>query len=207
MTASSEILRLVADARTNLPGSLTTAIQAELFAAAREFFDFTNVWTEEITVPIVANDRSYTITPAVSGDGTIIRLLSLFESTDIDKRPVAPCSMEIPGYLILGITPSTAATWVALVSKTVVDPVDSDGYPVFTAWIMKKYGDVLLAGTLSKMFAHGGKPYTDNRKADFYMRVFRSGKSKARVEAAKANVYGQTNWMFPSFATGSQRNV
>jgi len=205
MTASSEILRLVADARVNLPGSITSAIQAELFAAAREFFDATNVWTEEITVPVVANDRSYTLTPLA--DGTIIRLLTLFESTDIDKKPVAPCSMNIPGYLVLGVTPSTAATWVALVSKTVKDPVDSDGYPVLPSWVMLKYGDILLAGTLGKMFAHGGKPYTDNRKADFYMRVFRSGKSKARVEAIKANVYGQTNWTFPSYAVGSQRGA
>jgi hypothetical protein len=205
MAASAEILRLVADARTHLPGSITTAIQAELFAAARDFFDFTNVWTEEITVPIVANDRTYTLTPAA--DGTILRLMTLFESTDIDKKPVAPCSMDIPGELVLGITPSAAATWVARVSKTVLDPVDGDGYPVFTAWIMKKYGDVLLAGTLGGMFSQGGKPYSDNKKADFYMRVFRSGKAKARVEAVKANIYGQTNWMFPSFAGGSQRGA
>lgn len=205
MAASAEILRLVADARTHLPGSITSAIQAELFAAAREFFEFTNVWTEEITVPIVANDRSYTIVAAA--DGVIIRLLSLFESTDIEKRPVAPCAMRVPGELILGITPSTAATWVALVSKTVVDPVDGDGYPTFSTWIMKKYGDVLLAGTLGRMFIQSGKPYSDNKKAEYYLKSFRSGKATARVEAVKANVYGQTNWAFPSFAGGSQRGA
>ena len=73
MAASAEILRLVADTRTHLPGSITSAIKAEMFAAVREFFDFTNVWTEEITVPIVANDRSYTITAVANG--TIIREL------------------------------------------------------------------------------------------------------------------------------------
>jgi len=205
MAASAEILRLVADARTHLPGSITSAIKAEMFAAVREFFDFTNVWTEEITVPIVANDRSYTITAVANG--TIIRLLTLFESTDIDKKPVAPCSMNVPGELILGITPSVAATWVALVSKTVLDPVDADGYPNFASWIMKKYGDVLFAGTVGRMFSQNGKPYSDNKKAEYYLRVFRSGKAKARVEAVKANIYGQTNWTFPSFAGGSQRGA
>lgn len=203
MAVSSETTRLVADARTHLPGAITNAIQAELFAVAREFFDFTNVWTEEIDVPIVANTRSYTITPA--DDGTIIRLMTLFDSTDIDKKPVAPCSMSVPGVIVLGVTPASAATWVALVSKTVIDPVDGDGYPTLPAWVMTKYGDVLFAGVVGRMCSQNGKPYSDNKKAQYYLQLFRSGKAKARVETIKANVYGQTSWTFPQFASGSQR--
>jgi hypothetical protein len=203
MATSAEIIRLVADARTHLPGSITSAIQAELFNAAREFFTFTNVWTEEIDVPIVADTRSYTVAPA--DGGAIIRLMTLFNSEDVDKRPVAPCAMTQPGVIVLGITPAAAATWVALVSKSCVDPATTEGYPDFPDWIAQKYWDTLFSGTVAKMFAHGGKPYTDNAKATFYMRKFTSGKAIARVEVVKANVYGQTNWRFPSFAAGSQR--
>lgn len=204
MTQSLEFQRLIDDARTQLPGSLVSAIRAELFACVKDFLDQTNVWYEKIDVPIVANTRTYTLTSPTQG--RIIRLLNLYVSTDVDEKPCSPVRMDQPGVIILGQTPGASATWVAKVAKTVKDPVDADGNPDIPAWLVEKYWDCFAHGVYSGMHAQGGKPYSNPNMALFRRRQYLKLRNEARIDAIKGNVIGQATWAFPqTWGRGSQR--
>ena len=213
MASTAEFERLLADARSNLPGAVIDSISAEMFAAIREFTDFTNAWYEEINVPIVAGTTSYTITPATTNEGRINRLLNLYDSADLDKRPCAAVRMDLPGVIVLQQQPSTAATWVAKVGKVICDQVDGSGVlipatsPLVPTWLVQKYWNAFLWGTLARMHMQGGKPYSNPQMGAFRAAQFNSEKTKARVDALVGNVRGNPTWSFPGFASGSQRRV
>lgn len=209
MPQSIELDRLLANLRVYLPGAVIDVIRGELFETVREFLDFTNVWTEEIDVSIVANTRAYTLTTTTAG--RINRLLSLFDSTDINRVPIAPVRMEVPGQIMLGMTPGQAATWVALVGLVNVDAEDSEGdlnvNPDIPEWIYQQYRAALFNGTLARMHAQGGKPYSNPEMALFRARQFLSNKSTTRLEVLRGNVWGNHTGIFPrNFANGSQRS-
>lgn len=200
MTQIPEVTRLLADGRSGLPGALDAELRAQLFGALRDFCDRTNVWIEEISVSIVPNTLAYVLTPMANG--RIIRLINLYNSTDLDKRPVAQATMSVPGALVLQQAPSAAATWVAVVSKVVVDPPDVDGNPVIAAWIFQKYYDALFDGMLSRMMAQPAKPYTDQKMAAYRAQKFTQAISMTRVEVLHANLYNAQRWAYPqAFAT------
>lgn len=209
MPQSVELDRLLANLRVYLPGAVIDVIRGELFETVREFLDFTNVWTEEIDVSIVAGTRAYTLTTATNG--RINRLLSLFDSTDLNRVPIAPVRMEIPGQITLGMTPGQSATWVALVGLV---NVDADAYagdlnvnPDIPEWIYQQYRAALFNGTLFRMHSQGGKPYSNPEVALFRGKQFLSNKSAARLEVLRGNVWGNHTGTFPrNFANGSQRS-
>lgn len=207
-STTPDTTRLLNDARSQLPGALYDAIQAEYFSAMREFLDFTNVWKEDIDIPIVANTRSYTLTiPTV---GQVNRLLALFDSqadSYIGGPWVSPAKMDTPGQIFIYQTPSAAATWVARVAK-VCNTVDSSNNPAVDTWIIGKYWNALLWGTLSRMMGQASKPWTNPTMALFYGKSFLAEKTKARVDALQGNVRGQTAWNFPTVGIGgSQRGM
>lgn len=205
-STTSDTTRLLNDARTQLPGALYDNIQAEYFSAMREFLDFTNVWWEDIDVAIVANTRSYTLD--IPSMGQINRLLVLFDSQGDSYSPVwvSPARMDTPGQLFIYTTPSAAATWVARVGK-VCNTVDGDNNPVVDTWVIAKYWNALLWGTLSRMMSQASKPWTNPPMALFYGKSFLAEKTKARIDALQGNVRGQTTWAFNHASRGSQRGV
>lgn len=202
-TALADASRLLADCRAELPGVIPSALRAAYFSMLKDFCDKTNVWQEDIDVPLVANTLSYTITPA--GNGSIIRLLNLFDSQDATERWYDRCSMRVPGALILANAPSTTGqTLVARVAKTVFDPVDDNGLPIIDAWIIQRYWDTLKAGTIARLMMQPMKTYTNVQLAGIQMKIYGNGRNVARDEVVKANVFGQTAWAFPQ-TTGVSR--
>lgn len=207
MALSAEETRLLADARGDLPGSIPDGVAAAYFAMLRDFLDFTNVWQEDINISILANTVSYVLTPPAIG--RINRLLLLADSAELVPRSrwISNAQMIIPGTIIIATRPSTTATWVATVAKTILDPINSDGNPVIDQWILQKYWDTLFAGILSRMMASPNKTYTNPTMSVFYGKKFLSGKTIARNEAIKGNVRGQTNWAYPQSYHSSQRGA
>lgn len=193
--------RVMTNARVHLPGALDDAIKLELFNTLNEFLTDSRCWLSEFNVRVRAERDSYDIEP--TEPGTIISLVSLVNSTtDVPVR----ATLQSPEVLVLASTPSEAATLVATVTLTVVDPVDVDDYPVIPTWLLAKYHLGILSGLLGRMMSQQAKPYSNERMAVFHTRKFRSQIAIARAEARHKNLYGANTWRFPqSFASGRQR--
>lgn len=192
MTVSTIMTRLMANARMRLPGVLDDPLKYELFNTLDEFFQFSDIWVEEIDFDTVVGEVTYEIEPESAG-GTINRLMSLF---NVNLVPVGVTMGEI-GTLILTETPTTVDTLTATVSLSVQDPTRTDGYPQCPEWILQKYNLRLLDGVLSRVMTQPAKPYTNPQLAAYHARVFNTAKSAARVEARTANLNGGQAWRFP----------
>jgi hypothetical protein len=201
--------RLLQDLQVVFPGAMTTDLQAKLFNVSKEFFEFTNVWYEDITVNIVANTAAYTLTPVETPIGQLVRLQILYNPDDPRQDAlywVSNARFILPTTLMLGRAPSNNATWVARMSKS-PDDVDADNNPALPDWVIQRYRDFLIAGVRRDMMLDTNKPWSDVKLASFWGAKFLSYKTEARVDAIKGNVVGQTNWQFPTLVSGSQRGV
>jgi hypothetical protein len=198
--ATTDIDRLMDNARVNLPGALDGAIQLEIFNILNDFFQKTNLWTQDISFPVTtANTRGTTITVTPT-TGLINRLMYVLNAS-MDARAM---SMPIPGSLLFVDVPNTTETWTARVALTVTDPIassgDSIGFPEAPAWILSKYNNGLLAGVLGNMYMQVSKPYTNSKMALMNVRKYGSMLSNAKSEARHQNLYGGQTWRFPGFA-------
>lgn len=201
--ANADMNRLMDNARIRLPGALDGTIQLELFSVLNDFFQSSNIWTEEIPFDVVpttdnplvsADNFTYEVTPTM---GSVVRLLSVRDSKG---NPVYAAMPEL-GFVVLKQSPSANDTYVANVSLTVTDPVSRDGYPEFPAWVLNKYNNDILDGVLGRMMSQIAKPYTQPNLAAVHLKAFKDAVSQAKVEAAHQNVYRGQNWRFPqSFA-------
>lgn len=198
--ASTEITRIIDNARFKLPGALDAALKFELFAVLNEFFQDTNIWTEDIqfqvtptTVSYLENPDEYTYELTVLADGVINRLMALVDSSGVSQSGVMP----IPGTIILSRSPSKSDFYTARVAKTVTDPTDSDGYPVCPTWVLNKYGNDVLDGLVGRMMGQIAKPYSSPQVAMVHLRNFKQSINKAKAEAMHANVYRGQSWTFP----------
>lgn len=197
--ATADLTRLMNNARIKLPGALDSTIQLELFATVEEFLASTNAWIEDINFAVTPASKSYQITPT---DGVINRLISVVDSGGATQHAI----MSIPGTIQLQFSPSKSDTFTARVAKTVTDPVDSGGYPVFPDWILEKYGSDMLDGVLGRMMGQIAKPYSSPSIAMYHLRKFEKGVNRARAEVSHGNLYRAQNWRFPqSFASGRYR--
>lgn len=183
--------RLIADARTHLPGVVTSALRAELMATLREFFDLTNIWTENYTLEVEAGRTTYYVRPHCQG--VAIRLLALFDPLVADRRfntnPFAfPVSMSQPGVIILGKTPRMSGNFTVTLVKTCDDPPDPEGNPSIPRYTLKRWYHVILSGLLGRMKMQGGKPYSDAQRAFAYLQEFRSACSTVRQNVTRMNV-------------------
>jgi len=210
MTAGAEVIRLMNDARTRLPGSTDTLLQQELFMVMDEFFKASNVWKEDIPVPIGGQDPPGTIYYLSPQEpGLIDKLMWVFQQPDPTTAMLRGSqwgvAMSVPGELTLNFQPSSAITVVATVALTVQDPVNRDGYVVFPLWILQKYRNVILDGLLGRMMVQKSKPWTDSQMSVYHLRKFETGKAHARVDGTRNNTYRQQAWRFPSYGVGTQR--
>lgn len=198
--ANADLNRLMDNARVKLPGALDAAIQLELFAILNEFFQESNIWTEDIAFDVtattdtyLANPDAYTYQIQPQEGGVINRLIGVVNSSALPQRAIMPT----PGYVILQFSPNAADTYTARVAKTVTDPTTRDGYPVCPDWVINKYGNDVTDGVIGRMMAQIAKPYSSPQLAPVYLRNFKQGTNKARAEAMHGNVYRGQNWRFP----------
>lgn len=201
--ANADINRLMDNARVKLPGALDSVLQMELFSVLNEFFQQTSIWTEDISFDVAAtslsrvtNPEAYTYT-IVPTDGTIVRLMGVIDSNGFGQA----AEMDTPGEIVLQYSPNGADTYKASVAKTVTDPVTREGYPVFPQWVLDKYGSEILDGLLGRMMGQIAKPYTSPQMAQYHLRAFKAGISRAYTESLHGNVYRGQRWRFPQTFT------
>lgn len=207
--ADAQITRLINNALTRLPGATLVPVQQELFNVMDEFFKATNIWKEDIDIPIPGQDPAGTVYLLASTQPAAIdKLMWVFEKTT-DPQTLRGtqigAAMSVPGELTLNLQPSSDTTYTATVSLTVLDPANRDGYVSFPEWVLTKYSDMLLDGVVGRMMTQPSKPFTNMQMSVYHLRKFNSGKAQARVEATRNNTFRQQAWRFPGFARGSQK--
>ena len=203
--SNADVLRLVTNAQIRLPGATVSTVQQELFMVADEFFKESNVWREDIEFSVPANDPQGTVYEVTPTGNVVIDKLMWMRNTDGGGRIFG--QMSVPGEITLASYPSSPARYIATVALTVSDPTQRNGYVSFPDWVLAKYRGVFLNGLLGKMMSQPAKPYTNTQLSVYYIKLFNSGKSAARVDAQRANVYRAQAWNFPSFGGRSQRRI
>jgi len=203
--SNADVLRLVTNAQIRLPGATVSTVQQELFMVADEFFKESNVWREDIEFSVPANDPQGTVYEVTPTGNVVIDKLMWMRNTDGGGRIFG--QMSVPGEITLASYPSSPARYIATVALTVSDPTQRDGYVSFPDWVLAKYRGVFLNGLLGKMMSQPAKPYTNTQLSVYYIKLFNSGKSAARVDAQRANVFRAQAWNFPSFGGRSQRRI
>ena len=183
--------RMLKAARVHAPGALDTSIKDEMYIAVDEFLKDSNVWQEIISVSVVANDDTYTLTPSETSN--INRLMWVYDSNEIPVN----ATMAIPGTLVLTTMPSSAAAISAVVALTVKEPVDVDRWPTVPDWIIEKYWTVILDGVTARLLSQKAKPYYDPQLAVYHGRRFRNGIAFARSEAQRNNAFRVQAWRYP----------
>lgn len=201
--ATADMQRLIDDLRGDVPGLVLTTLQANIFKAVDDFLDFTNVWTTDVDVVLVTNQRTYTLDAPVQGRYN--RLAVLFDSQDLDENWVDRAQFENPLTLKVHSTPTAGPTWVARMAMRLAT-VDGDNNPDLPDAVIQKYREALYNGTRRYLHAMPQMPWSDMKLAGFYGQLFLSQKTTARVDKIKANVVGQTNWAYPQpYGRGRQR--
>ena len=193
MSRVNDFNRILTAARGKLPGALDTQIKSEMFFVIDEFMKDTDIWWEDIDMPVNTTDKFYDVVPSMGLAN------SLLEVRDSGDKPIS-AAMEIPGTIELQTTPAQADTFVAKVGLTVVDPLSNENLPQFPDWILAQYYPVFLNGVLSRMMATLGKPYYSPQGAVFHGKNFVAGKSQAMVNSGRKNKSGGQTWRFPKFA-------
>jgi hypothetical protein len=180
------------------------------YALFKDFCDKTNIWTEDVPVPVLPNVISYPFT--LLEKGTPNRLMMMYDPAQAnpDKHWVqGNVQMTVPGILTISYSPSMAATWRAIIAKTPLQATVSDKYPDLmptSYWIVDKYREALTFGILGRLQKMPGKPYSNSKEAKDNTQYYISERSKARADMIKANTFGGQRWAFPQgFATTTRK--
>lgn len=190
--ASSDINRIMDNLRIRLPGAIDSAIQTELFNTLNEFFQGSNAWQEEIELSITPGTTRYDLAP--STNARVIRLVSIRDSNEFPVRAAIDIKTD---ELELFETPTQTTSYFAIVTLTVKDPTNTEGYPVFPAWIVGVYQPTIIDGVLARMMSQPAKPYSNTQLAIYHERRFTSAIAIARAEAQRRYLYGGQVWKFP----------
>lgn len=189
------------DIRLALPGVTDALLQQVLFQVVKDFTDKTNIWQEEVPIAVVPNTKVYPF--SVVDKGAPNRLLLLYDpsvQTPDPKWVETWVTMDKPGTIKIGYTPSSATTWNAVVAKTPIDPPTAQRYPDLGTgglWFIDKYRDGLVLGVQGRLMMLPAKTFSNPAIGRQYYQFYISERSKARGDVTKANVFGGQRWMFP----------
>jgi len=197
--------RMYDDVKMHIPGLTDAVYKQMLYHVMNDFLSMTNIWQEEVPIAVAPPETTYPFT--VSHAGSPMRLMLLYDAATAGpgKHWVqGGATMRKPGVIVVPVAPNQAATWNAVVSKT-LDTVGSEGYFDMEPddwWILDQYGDGVIYGILGRLMHMPSKPYTNAKLAGEYWQTYVAERGKARTDALHANVYGGQRWSFPqSFAT------
>jgi hypothetical protein len=201
VSTQDDINQLIGQARVKLVGVTEAALKLELFDVLKEFFDYSSVWSEDVSI-IIAGDgvtREYSVVP---NGGTIIRLAGVVDANGF----VQPAIMPTPGTILFATAFTVAQTFTATVIKNVDSPLPKSGFVDVPEFVLKLHGIGILDGLLGRKMMETAKPYTDQKRGEYYLRRFITETSKARTAALRRNTFGTQAWSYPqSFQTRTQK--
>jgi hypothetical protein len=187
-------------------------IMQEMWRVFEDFMVETNVWVEEVPFTVQPNVLQYQVT--LVGKGSPVRLMMVFDpAAGWPERRWTQQGVRFrpPDQILLYYSPSTATTWTAAFAKKITDPPISPTQPLPTGsddidWIIDRYRDCFVHGTLGKLFLQPAKPYSNLQLGQFHRQNYIAKRSRARVDVLHENVYGGQRWMYPQgYATTARK--
>lgn len=205
--------QLMNQARIKLVGASDAGLKGELYEVLSEFFNDSSCWTQNLTVPYVAQVQSYPIQPV---EGQIIRLVGVTDwGTTVPPIPsvpnpntsFVPALMPDVGTLVLMQAPIVAGYYQVTVVANVSLPTTRDQMPIAPSWVLPVWHVGILDGLLGKMLAQPGKSYANDKQSAYHLRRFRDAIARARISKLRANTNGSAAWRYPQqFRSTSQQS-
>jgi hypothetical protein len=206
--ANLDLTRLMNNCRVHLPGALDAALQYEVFNVLNDFFQDTNIWKEDITFQVTAQDPAPATIYEIEQSGTsaINRLLGIVDANNIPVNG----AMATPGEITLQTSPSGTGTFTATVALTLDDPVAKSGtnigFPYFPEWVLNKYNTGILSGVIARMMLQPAKPYSNTALSAVHHRKYAKTAATAKAEALHGNLNNGQNWRFPQAFAATRRH-
>jgi hypothetical protein len=209
--------QLMVQAVVKLPGVSEQALHAEFYDVLSEFLNDSSIWTENVTVPYMANTVAYRVSVS---EGQIIRLNSVgdwgtmqpLELTQVIP-PGTPGPLFVPaimpeiGLIVTRNIPDTNGFWQVNLVLNCKLPLTKGQMPEAPEWILPIWHVALLDGLLGKMMNDPSKSYTNAAGAAYHLKRFRDGIARARISKLRANTIGTGAWRFPQqFRSLSQQS-
>src|SRR6478609_1794523 len=178
MATNPLIDRVMDQIRVKMPGALDGVTQMELWNTLDDFLVRTNVWTGETEVKLKVGKLE---------DGT--------------NYPIKAW-ISTPGTITFASGVSEPKTIVATVALTVGDPGKRQVYPDVPDWIWGDYYDVIIDGTIGRLFGHPAKPYSNPQMALFHLKQYSAGCDQAKWMVNRGRRMEGQRWMFPQSYAG-----
>lgn len=198
--ATEAALRLVNNIKLRLPGSTTDMILYELYNVLNDWFQDTNMWTEDIEFPVFANTSPDVSIPdnleyllATNETAFIFRLMGVMDNNGLQIA----ATMPTPGIVRLTKSPTGGVNYTARFALTVSDPVQTGNIPECPDWVIQKYTNEFIDGVLGRMMFIPAKPYSNSQLGTFHTKSFRMGMAFARQEFNRQNTFNVQPWKFP----------
>lgn len=207
----SNFQRLYDNVRMHATGSLLAGIQPELFETVRDFCDHTNAWNQTQDVVVTNASQDYTLTfPTGSAIKRLLAIQDITNGVQTPPIPVRwPVTMVLPSTMHLGAVLQNTYTWRVQTALVPIDPVDGNGDPMIPNWMVDNYFDAFFSGTLWRMMAQVGKPWSNGQMAATRYRLYMKSRGEAAAAVLAANVYNAQTWSYPraGVTLGRQRGV
>lgn len=202
VSAKTSLDRVIESVRSYVPGATDTVLKHELFNVLDDFLRETTLWRERIRIPLAAGKTEFEF-EAQDSNSEITTMVAI---ENVNGFPVQ-AYMPSPGIVKLDRARSNAEVAYATVALTVTQRVSSTtGYPEVPDWVVAQHRQVLTDGLIARLLLQPAKPYTNLDLGRYHARLFRTGKSKARLGAVNGGLYGGQAWTYPqNFATGRRR--
>lgn len=130
-----------------------------------------------------------------------------YDFNPVDPFTLATTVMSVSGLNGMQIKPpailidpgdaSVARNGVALLSCKPILLADSNPSLIIDYW-----NEALRFGAMARLYAQPSRPYSDEKRAAYYMGQFKAQIRLARAEATKFGDYG--TWRYPYFSSGHQ---
>lgn len=176
--------------RVNVPGVLDAAIYMEFSSAMKDFFEGSNIWTDDIEFDVSPDDADLEYEVVTGEGGDITRLMCVRNAENV----LVPATMPTPGYILLSSAAGQAQTYTATVALTLRA---TNTEPDFPDWVLGKYFNYILDGVVGRLQSQTAKPYYNPQLAMLRRRSFQQGVRIAKKNARHQNAYSAQRWNFP----------
>jgi hypothetical protein len=185
--------RLLNSARIQLPGATDPVLGAELLNVVDEFCREGWTWRETITVPFVAGQATYAITPV----GTeIVHALSMGHATrSMDDGVFEFGSLTFTGAVVTAADVASGPFYVVAALAPAFGSTDPEALLPSDMW--SEHHRALLSGLLGRMMLHPGKPYSNPTLGVKHRQMFNMAKADARHNVRTGGIPGAQQWRFP----------
>lgn len=201
MTAISTLRSLVI---AQIPEANDLLIDRTLLEVARVFCEYTRAWRSTVTETVTASTLAVALTPPTDGEMVDVVKATL-DGAPLDKKTHEQLD-EIDSQWRTREGSSSYITSSDSLNEVLIAPLANttytNGLSVRVAWkptltavtldamLVSKYSDLLVEGTLGKLFIIPDEPWEDASRGAYYTTLFEEKSEAARHAVADGNMQG-----------------